>query len=135
MYLPARLPKTMQQEPITEEPIKDILIAPDGDVVLVVGPNEARTRVSSRSMSSASKPFPVMFSPAWIEGRNLLLSQDIDKSMDVHLPEDDPEALQLICAVIHHCNNAVPLKPSPVEVLSVAVAADKYDCGGALMFA
>lgn len=122
----------MQQENNTEESGKGIEIASDGDVVLVVGPNETRIRVSSRSMIGASKPFSAMFSPDWKEGRNLL-SQD--EPVDVHLPEDDPQALKLICALIHHRNEAVPRKLSPVEVFRVAVAADKYDCVSVLKFA
>ncbi|KAK7177376.1 hypothetical protein PSPO01_16576 [Paraphaeosphaeria sporulosa] len=89
-------------------------------------------RVSSRSMIGASKPFSTMFSPDWKEGRNLLSR---DEPVDVHLPEDDPEALRLICAVIHHRNEAVPRNLSPIEVFRVAVAADKYDCVGVLKFA
>lgn len=52
----------------------------------------------------------------------------------VHLPEDDPEALKLTCAVIHHRNKAVPRNLNPVEVLRVAVAADKYDYVDVLKF-
>jgi hypothetical protein len=120
----------MQQDNNTEESGKVIEIASDGDVILVVG-SEARIRVSSRSLIRTSKPFSAMFSPEWKEGRKSL-SQD--ELVDVHLPEDDPEALKLICAVMHHRNEAVPRNLSAVEVFRVAVAADKYDCVSVLKF-
>ena len=111
---------------------REIEIASHGNIILVVGPKEARIRVSSRSMIGASKPFSAMFGPDWKEGTELL-SQD--EPLDVHLPEDDPEALKLICAVIHHRNEVVPRDLSPVDVFAVAVAADKYDCVSVLKFA
>lgn len=83
-------------------------------------------------MVGASKPFSAMFSPEWKEGRS---PPNQDEPVHVHLPEDDPKALKLICAVIHHRNEAVPRNLSPVEVFRVAVAADKYDCVDVLKFA
>jgi hypothetical protein len=115
-----------------EEPGTVIDIASDGDVVLVVGPNRTRLRVSSRSLAGASKPFSAMFRPGWKEGSNLL-SQD--RPVDIPLPDDNFEALKLICAVIHHRNEVVPQTLAPAEILQVAAAADKYDCIGALTFA
>lgn len=53
----------------------------------------------------------------------------------VPLPEDDSEALRLVCAVLHHRNEVVPQTLAPADILRVAIAADKYDCVGALTFA
>ncbi|KAK0725085.1 btb/poz-like protein [Lasiosphaeris hirsuta] len=106
-------------------------ISPDGDVILVVGPQSARLRVHSRCLSSASKVFGAMFGPIWSEGRGL--SQESPK--EVRLEEDDATALRTICCVIHHRNDAVPKDISPPQVLQIAIAADKYDLGVALIYA
>jgi hypothetical protein len=66
-----------------------------------------------------------MFSLEWKESSDPL-SQD--EPVDVHLPEDDSEALKLICAVTYHRNEAVPQILCTVKVFGVAVTADKYDC-------
>jgi hypothetical protein len=115
-----------------EEPSTVVEIVSDGDVFLVVGRNKMKLRVSSLFLKVASRPFSALFGPDWKEGHNML-SQD--GPVEVPLPEDDSEALRLICAVIHHRNEMVPQKLAPADVLGVAVTADKYDCVGALKFA
>jgi hypothetical protein len=46
-------------------------IAPDGDLLLIVGPEETRLRVHSMSLMAASKPFSVMFGPDGKEGHDM----------------------------------------------------------------
>lgn len=106
-------------------------ISPNGDVVLVVGPREARLRVTSQCLSSASKVFSAMFNSQWSEGQNL--SEKAPK--DIFLEEDDAMAMRRICFVIHHRNDLVERVVSPREVLDMAILADKYDLGIALTYA
>ncbi|KUJ19030.1 uncharacterized protein LY89DRAFT_612447 [Mollisia scopiformis] len=107
-------------------------IAPDGDVILIIGLDKVKLRVHSLFLKTASKPFSAMFGPAWKEGHELL---DRNEPVELPLPEDDSGALKLICTVLHHQNDAVPQTLAAGDVLGLAVTADKYDCVDALKFA
>lgn len=48
--------------------IKSEVIDDNGDVVLVVGPDKARTRISSTILMRASRVFAAMFSGTFAEG-------------------------------------------------------------------
>jgi hypothetical protein len=119
-------------EPRDNKPSTVVKIAADGDVILVVGPEKVKLRVLSLFLKAASKPFSAMFGPDWEEGHNML---DRDRPVELLLPEDNADALKVICAVIHHRNNEVPQTLAAGDVLGVAVTADKYDCVDALKFA
>lgn len=119
-------------EPKDNKPNTVVNVAADGDVILVVGPEQAKLRVLSLFLNAASKPFSAMFGPDWKEGQDIL---DRDGPVEILLPEDNADALKVICAVIHHQNNEVPQDLAAGEILGIAVAADKYDCVDALKFA
>jgi hypothetical protein len=72
-----------------------------------------------------------MFRPTWSEGQGL----SKESPREVRLVEDDADALQIICCVIHHRNNDVPQSLTPKEVLQIAIEADKYDLNVALKYA
>ncbi|KAL3479211.1 hypothetical protein BJX99DRAFT_255740 [Aspergillus californicus] len=105
-------------------------IAADGDLILVVGPENIRLRVYSLTLKSTSKPFSAMLGPDWKEGRALE-----DGCAELLLPEDDAVAMEYICAIIHHQNMMLPTTMAPYDILKVAVAADKYNFVDALRFA
>jgi hypothetical protein len=107
-------------------------IAPDGDLILIVGPEKAKLHVHSMMLRAVSKPFSAMFGPDWKEGHDLL---DRDRPAEISLPEDNAAALKIICSIIHHQNKEVPHALAAGDVLAVAVTADKYDCVQALRFA
>ncbi|QYT00376.1 BTB domain-containing protein [Trichoderma simmonsii] len=107
-------------------------IAPDGDLILIVGPEEAKLHVDSMMLRAASKLFSAMFGPNWKEGRDLLNG---DRLTEIPLPEDNAAAMKIICSVIHHQRSEVPRTLAAGDVLAVAVAADKYDCVEALELA
>ena len=111
------------------DPVPDI--SPDGDVVLVVGPRNVRLRIQSQVLRCASKVFGAMFGPTWSEGQGL----SKESPREVRLVEDDADALQIICRVIHHRNNDVPQSLTPKEVLQITIEADKYDLNIALKYA
>lgn len=107
-------------------------IAEDGDLVLVVGPENVKILVHSLFLKAASKPFSAMLSPNWKEGQHIL---DRDGPVELSLPEDHAEGLKHICAVIHHRNELLPKDLKATVILEIAIMADKYDFTGALRFA
>ncbi|KAK2057686.1 hypothetical protein LY76DRAFT_593972 [Colletotrichum caudatum] len=107
-------------------------IAPDGDLILVVGPEQAKLRVYSMLLKAVSKPFSAMCGLDWKEGCNLLGS---DGPTEIFLPEDNAVALKIICYIIHHENRNIPHTLAAGDILAVAVTADKYDFVHALKFA
>lgn len=110
------------------EPISDI--SPDGDVVLIVGPEQVRLRVQSQNLRSASKVFHAMFNSCWSEGQSLRKGLPLEVTLD----EDNADALRVICCIIHFRNDHVPKSPEPIELFHIAIAADKYGFNLALEF-
>ena len=114
------------------DPLPHILpdISLDGDVVLIVGPQQVGLRVHSLRLRCASKVFDSMFGPTWSEGQGLCQ----ESPREVPLPEDDADALHTICLVLHYRHD-VRSDLTPHEVLRIAIMADKYDLGVALKYA
>ncbi|MCJ1439292.1 hypothetical protein MMC27_008684 [Xylographa pallens] len=106
-------------------------IAPDGDVVLIVGVENIRLRVYSQCLRSASNTFGAMFGPDWNEGQRL----SKESPTEVPLLEDDAEAMRTICCVVHHRNDLVPQHLTAKEVLQISIEVDKYDLKVALKYA
>lgn len=103
-------------------------IAPDGDVILVIGTsdNMIKLKVHSICLKLASKVFAAMFGPNWLEGK--AVSKDDPK--EVALPEDDPAAMRKICQILHQ---QVPARGedelTATEIARIALVAEKYDMG------
>lgn len=93
------------EEPRNNKASTIVQIAADGDVILVVGPEQVKLRVYSLFLKAASKPFSAMLGPDWKEGHNML---DRDRPVELLLPEDNASALELICAIVHYRNDTVP---------------------------
>lgn len=106
-------------------------IAPDGDVVFVIGPTKKRLRVHSLFVKTASAVLNAMLRPNFEEGQQLAKTG----SVEIALPEDNAEAIETILNVIHGRNDKVQEKLSPNELLQVAIANDKYDFFVPLAFA
>lgn len=102
-----------------------------GDIILVVGPQDVRLKVHSKCLRLASKVFDTMLGPNWCEG------QELSKGslLEVSLAENDVDAVRTICCVIHHCNDDVSRSLTPLEILRIAIVADKYDFILALKYA
>ena len=106
-------------------------IAPDGDVILVVGPEKTQLRVYSQCLRSASTIFSDLLKSELKEdkalsGKNPPL---------VQLPVDNAEALELVCSILHHRNEEAPTILPPSKVLDVAMIAEKYQLSMALRYA
>jgi hypothetical protein len=106
-------------------------IAPDGDVVFVIGTTERRLRVHSLFVKAASPVLNAMLRPNFKEGHELAETG----SVEIALPEDNGEAIEIIFNVIHGRNDKVRQTLSPDEILQVAITSDKYDCFVSLAFA
>ncbi len=98
---------------------------PNGDVSLLIGdPSNANTlRVCPRVLSLASPVFAALFSPKYAEGVALPSSTEVRQ---IALPDDDPEALILICHALHH-QRITPHDVSFELLGKTAVTCDKYD--------
>lgn len=120
---------TTQEEKLTSA--SNIDIAENGNVVLIVGSEERRLRVSASSLANVSKVFRSMFGPNFSEGQDL---SDIRSGpKEVHMPEDNADAIEVICSMMHF--RSVTQEIGPDLMLHIAIAADKFDCGIVLQHA
>jgi hypothetical protein len=71
-----------------------------------------------------------MFGPNRSEGRRL--STQLPE--EVSVPEDDADAMQIICCVLHHRNDLVSETITAKMILRIAVEVDKYDLKTALKY-
>jgi hypothetical protein len=106
-------------------------IAPDGDVILVVGAEMKRFKTYSMILKSASSVLSTMLGPRFSEGQRLANNG----STEIDMPEDDAEAMEIMLNVIHGCNNAVHDGLDASQILRVAITTDKFGCKIALAFA
>ncbi|KAH6952129.1 hypothetical protein DER45DRAFT_543630 [Fusarium avenaceum] len=100
--------------PTDTRPNTVIEIASDGDLILLVGPEESKFRVRSVLLMAASKPFSAMLGPHWKEGHD---KRDHDGLFELKLPDDDAAALKTICSIIHYQNEKY-LGPFPLATSS-----------------
>jgi hypothetical protein len=103
-------------------------IAPDGDVIFLIGPEKKRFRTNSLVVKNASKVFAALLGPHFSEDQALSVGKDHGLPVEILLPEDDPEALSVIFKVIHGRNDLILENPKSSTVLKVAIAVDKWDC-------
>ncbi|MCJ1396601.1 hypothetical protein MMC18_009492 [Xylographa bjoerkii] len=77
--------------------MKNLQIDQEGDVTLQLADN-SEVQVSSKVLSLASPVFKAMFSSKFAEGSRLKQGG----SCRVHLPDDSPEAIKLLCMILYH---------------------------------
>lgn len=101
-----------------------INIADRGDVILVVGGDDkvSKLKVDSHMLQAASEPFKVMFGPNFQEGR--VLSYDDPK--EISLGDDDADAMETICWIIHLKSKLAMKELSGHKILKIAKTIDKY---------
>ncbi|KZL65580.1 btb poz domain-containing protein [Colletotrichum incanum] len=120
-----------------EEPRRPV--APQGELVLVVGPSKVEIRVYALILSNASPVFASMLGKARFGEGVALQDATPSNPVRISLPDDDPAAMETICRVIHgktlDAGSPSVLDASPSEVLAVAMLADKYDCSPAMALA
>jgi hypothetical protein len=106
--------------------IPQIDIDPDGDVVLVLA--DRLLLVSSKVLSVASRTFKTMFSRNFSEHS----ARSTADPGPIPLPADDGEAMEALCNVLHFRFAHVTKTPTPDFLDNLAIAADKWECVGAL---
>lgn len=103
----------------TAKPVTNL--APSGDVVPALS-DHSRLRVHSVVLKLASPVFKAMFGPHFSEGQNL--SEANPK--EVPLPDDPPEAMIIICEILHYHNRSEPAPRGELPRVIVTLV-DKYD--------
>ena len=108
-FLPAKVPSARPSIPqcpsimVTERNDSATAdIAPDGDVIFIVGAGIKRLK-TYLVLKSASRVFSALLGPRFSDGQRL----DDNKSTEIDMLEDDAEAMEIMLNVIHGCNNAV----------------------------
>lgn len=112
-----------------------IEIDPEGDVQLQLSSGEDDNRqllvlkVASKTLALASPVFKKMLNSSFEEG----IAKATKGSVAIPLPEDDAEAMTIICRALHNINDLVPEQLSSTLLEEIAVLCNKYDCARALM--
>lgn len=96
-----------------DENRQDKVITPLGDLILVVGGNEVRVRVHSAVIRDAA---PIMLNGIQASER---------KPAELRLPDEEPEAIELLCK-IWHCTTGLASTPTPRVMFLMAQSASKF---------
>lgn len=97
------------------------ILDPDGDVVIQIGTREFL--VSSKILILASSVFKAMLKSRFREG----IPRSAQDPLYLPLPDDDPEALNLIVKILHFLANAEDESPTVDQLFTLASLCDKYD--------
>lgn len=102
-------------------------VAPDGDVIFVLGGGTDKVQVQSSIMKSASPVFSAMLAGHFREGQMLHDAAASGLPVEIPLPGDDFEAFKLICIAIHRQASTTQYWPSEEVLMRVLQIADKYN--------
>lgn len=122
--------------------MKQLIFDPDGDVFLLLQKQMAtdtdsesedgstkdapaydiRMQVSSKHLILASSVFKSMLQGHFVEGQTLRSTG----SLDLPLPDDDPDAFTILLNVIHGRSSDVPQKVGLSLMIEIAILVDKY---------
>ena len=94
---------------------------PDGDLRLEVGPERTAFMVDSRALARASLVWKRMLFGGFAESR------PANGPWVVSFPEDEPQALRLLLAIIHADFSTFKTPSSLDELFSLTVTTNKYD--------
>jgi len=134
-----------QREPKRRKTAADmeVVIHPQGDVILKCGSaatgtlrqasspiawayriadnmSYRNTKVSSQVLSVVSPVFQAMLAPHFNEGSRLASAGKVE----IPLPDDDPEAMTLVCEIVHMKGN-IPLELNAQRIQAIAKLCDK----------
>lgn len=117
----------------TEEPgILTETISSDGDVILVVGSQKSRFRVSPVQLAMTSTTFKALFLGGFAES---IPSMSMSTTREVPLPDDHPKEMRILLNIAHHRNDVVKNSiQNGDDILSLAKMVDKYDMTSAVKF-
>nr|RBQ94976.1 hypothetical protein FVER53263_10220 [Fusarium verticillioides] len=100
-------------------------IAPDGDVMLVVGPSQHKIQVSSHFLKLISPVFRAMLDAPMKEGKALANKSDHDGPIEIVLPEDKEQPMDQVLRTLFSSDPSAT-KFSISEAKEIAILADKY---------
>lgn len=101
-------------------------VVDDGDLIFVFA-NKVEIRVYSLVLRLNSSVIRAMLGPTWSEGQAFAGSTGSSPGR-LLLPDDDHEAMKLLCLVLHSRNDKLAHFLGPCELRAFAIVADKYDC-------
>ena len=99
---------------------------PDGDLTLLVGPEQVPMKVQSSIMIQASKVFKTLLSKEWREGKQLAEQGHLSHALE----EVEVDALRYICFALHQ--RQVLTLPLLEDLEQIAEICDYYDLSHAL---
>ncbi|KAK1962171.1 hypothetical protein LY78DRAFT_661467 [Colletotrichum sublineola] len=109
---------------------EEVQVDPDGDLVLRAGQQtglpERSFRVCANALRRSSQVWKKMLFGPFKE------SKPAFGTWLVHLPDDDPDALEIVLNIIHANFPLVPAAPSLAELYEIFQMANKYDMVPAL---
>jgi hypothetical protein len=113
---------------IPKDEVTVVNFYPNADIILEVGRPDGKTHllVASCCLALASPVFNKMLDSQFREGVDNRSTPG--RPFLIPLPEDDADALTLLCNVIHHRMDDVARSPSLTCLKSLAIVCDKYDC-------
>lgn len=101
-------------------------IAPDGDVIMVIGPKKKEFRLHSQILKAASKVFNAMLGPKFAEGQQIVNKGSHNDPVKINLPEDDAYSMGVLFELIFYRHDVLS-SADGITYFDVALAADKYD--------
>jgi hypothetical protein len=103
---------------------------PQGDLILSFKPSSTvQLLVSSAVLRLASPVFAAMLLPGFREGDQLAQNAFRSERTVVNLPEDDPDAMLVLCEIIHHRHDREDSWYPGLGLLGMLAAlCHKYDC-------
>ncbi|KAF7197401.1 hypothetical protein HII31_01211 [Pseudocercospora fuligena] len=105
--------------------VERVDIAPQGDLVLIVGAT-LELRVHSFVMRlHAPDFFNALLGPNFAEGQTQGSAAEPKR---INLPEDGAKGMKFLCCILHLRNDLMLSPPSGPEFNELAVAAEKYNC-------
>ncbi|KAK2016049.1 hypothetical protein LZ32DRAFT_656095 [Colletotrichum eremochloae] len=89
-------------------------------------------RVSSKVLMLSSLVFKAMLGGKFKEAAELSKNTGSADPYSIDLPDDDVEAMVILCQILH--NVYVAERPKPVVLSKLAFVSDKYECNQALKY-
>ncbi|KAM0343393.1 hypothetical protein ACHAPU_008573 [Fusarium lateritium] len=129
------LKRKRQNSPVSENAVAEAKesddvfekVADDGDVIFVFDDGSKKLQVHSFIMKHASSTFSAMLGGSFKEGV-MLQEAALDKQpIEIPLPEDDFEAMKLVCLAVHSPGQTKMYAPDVDKLAQIYEVANKYD--------
>ena len=101
---------------MASDQVEIINIVERGDAILVLNDGNLKLKVDTHMLRAASPVFKRMFGPDFADSQGL--SYETPKAIPI--PDDDGEAMRLICQIVHLKNDNLPETLEPSRVLALA---------------